>query len=90
MKKQPNPQSGLIGWIILIIVAIAVLSYFGFNFQTFFSSPTVHQNFVYVWNSVLYVWNNFLAVPATFVWNFIYKFVIQPLINLAMQHAAGQ
>ena len=57
--------------IILVIVAILILSYFGFNIKDIAESPTSQSNFSYVWNFISYVWNTYLVTPASYVWNVI-------------------
>lgn len=59
----------MIRFIILIIIIIAVLSYFNFDFKTFFGSNIVKNNFGFVWNWITYVWNNYLSGPANYLWN---------------------
>ena len=51
-----NSQKGLIKLIILIIVLIIALSYFGVNIQKIAESDTGRANFGYVWQMVLKVW----------------------------------
>ncbi|HRZ30584.1 MAG TPA: hypothetical protein P5274_02875 [Candidatus Paceibacterota bacterium] len=48
MRKN-NQQAGLVKLIILIIVAVLVLSYFGINIQKIAESDTGRANFAYVW-----------------------------------------
>ncbi len=67
-----NTQGGLIKLIILIILAIAVLSYLGFDLKTFVNSPVVQGNFGFVFNFVGGVWQNYLAGPASYLWNDIF------------------
>ena len=66
-----NKQSGLIKMIIVIIIAIAVLSYYGFDIKNFFTSPQAQKNFGYIWNFIKDVWFHYLAGPAHRLWDFI-------------------
>ena len=59
----------MIKWIIILIILILVLSYFGINIQQVVNSPTSQSNISYVWSGVTYVWNNYLSVPFTYLWN---------------------
>ncbi|MEK7644832.1 MAG: hypothetical protein AAB391_00710 [Patescibacteria group bacterium] len=62
---------GFLKMIILVIIAILILSYFGFNLKDIAESDTSKSNFSYIWNFLSYVWNTFLVTPASFVWNVI-------------------
>ena len=62
-------NKGILRFIILVIIGIVILSYFGFNLQNIFESDTSKSNFGYVWHFVSYVWNTFLVTPATFIWD---------------------
>lgn len=63
-----NLKSGLIRTIVIIVIGILVLSYFGFNIRQIAESKTSRENFSYVQEKMIYVWDNFLEAPATFVW----------------------
>ena len=58
----------MIKWIIIFIILILVLSYFGVNIQSVVNSPTGQSNVSYVWSGVTYVWNNYLSVPFNYLW----------------------
>jgi hypothetical protein len=49
-------QTGLAKLIIILIVAILVISYFGINIQQIAESETGRANFGYVWSLVQKVW----------------------------------
>ncbi|HUD04250.1 MAG TPA: hypothetical protein VMR73_02040 [Candidatus Paceibacterota bacterium] len=66
-----NPNRGLIRTIIIIIIAILILSYFGISIQSVINSPTTQNNFSYVWGGVVYVWNTYLSGPFWALWNII-------------------
>ncbi len=55
--------------ILLIVIALIVLGFFGYNIKDILNSPTVHDNLVYVWGLVTKLWNNFLAEPIGWVWD---------------------
>jgi len=67
-----NTQHGFIRLVILLIIIIAVLSYFNFDIKKFFESDIVRNNFNYAWNWVMYVWETYLAGPAGYLWNDIF------------------
>ena len=66
----------MIRLIILIIVGIAVLSYFGVSMRSIIESDSFQENFSYVWNSGEYLWNNHLAGPARYLWYDVFMKVI--------------
>lgn len=51
-----NSQAGLAKLIIILIVAILVISYFGINIQQIAESETGKANFGYVWSLVQKAW----------------------------------
>jgi hypothetical protein len=71
MSNYKNKQSGLIKMIILIVIAIAVLSWYGVDIKDFFNSPQVQKNFGYVWSFIKDIWNDYLAGPAEKLWGII-------------------
>ena len=62
-------QGGFIQLIIVLIIVLIVLGYFGFNVQQIIQSPSVSGNLGYAWGLAAGLWNNYLVVPVTFVWN---------------------
>jgi hypothetical protein len=82
MKKYKNKQGGLVKLIILVIIAIAILSYYGVDIKEFVNSPQVQKNFGYVWNFVKGVWADYLAEPASKVWSLWLGYVWEPLMNI--------
>jgi hypothetical protein len=50
-----NTTRGIIGTIVLLIIALIVLGYYNINVQSVFQSPTVENNLLYAWN--LLVWS---------------------------------
>lgn len=81
----------MLRFIILIIIVIAVLSYFGFNLKDFFESDIVRNNFGYVWNFVKYVWENYLARPAKYLWNDVFiNLIWDSFIENLQRFKAGQ
>jgi hypothetical protein len=74
MKKS----RAFIGIIVLIIIAILLLSYFGFDLKKIFTSEAVKNNFSYVWGIIKNIWSDYLARP----WNFIWDNAFKPLFSL--------
>jgi hypothetical protein len=67
--RNSKQQGGFIQLIIVLIIVLIVLGYFGFNVQQIIQSPSVSSNLNYVWGLAVGLWNNYLIVPVTFVWN---------------------
>lgn len=68
MFSFANKKSGFIRTIILIVIALLALSYFGFNLREIADSPTTKSNFGFVKEVIVKVWENYLKKPAAFVW----------------------
>lgn len=67
--KENNHNKGLIKAIILIIIALIILGWFGFDVQSIIESDRVQKNLHYVWGIVVSVWDNYLAAPVIWVWD---------------------
>ena len=86
-----NTQHGFIRLVILLIIIIAVLSYFNFDIKKFFESDIVRNNFNYAWNWVMYVWETYLAGPAGYLWNDVFIDLIwNSFIENLQRFKAGQ
>ena len=62
-------RGGFIKLILLIVIVLVVLGFFGYNLRDIINSPTVHDNLVYVWDLVVRFWNTFLATPFHWIWD---------------------
>ncbi len=82
MKKYNNKQGGLIKMIIIIIIAIAVLSWYGVDIKDFVTSPQVQKNFGYVWGFIKDVWSDYLATPAHKLWDIWLQYIWSPLFGM--------
>jgi ABC-type phosphate/phosphonate transport system permease subunit len=78
MKKK----QGFIKMIILIIIAIMILSYYGVDIKDFFSSPQVQKNFNYVWNFIKDTWSNYLTNPAQKLWGIWIEYIWTPFLTI--------
>lgn len=67
--KKINYKRGLVRTIIIIVIALIILGYFGFDVQSIIQSDNVQRNLHYVWDVVVRIWDNYLAGPAIFVWD---------------------
>lgn len=82
IKNYKNKQGGLIKMIILIIIIIAVLSWYGVDIKDFFTSPTTQKNFGYVWNFINDIWSNYLAEPASKLWGIWLQYIWAPFMEM--------
>ncbi len=72
MKIAPKKQ-GFIMTIVIIVIAVILLNYLGFNFHDFLTSTKSQSVLEGIWNFVVNGWNKYLAQPFFTFWN---KFVI--------------
>ena len=72
--KKYKKEGGLsiISIVILIVIAIFVLSYFGISIQSNVEAPQTQSNLSYVWGGVVNVWNTYLEGPILYFWNNIF------------------
>jgi len=78
MKKN----QGFIKWIILIVVALIILGYFGIDVKQVVESPTTQSNLNYLEQVASWLWHNILKVPVTWIW----ENLILPLVVKAVQN----
>ena len=82
-----DKQSGFIKLILLIIVVVLVLSYFGISVKKVAESDTGKENFSFVWDMagkswafLVDIWNKYLATAAYWLWtDIILKYVWPPV-----------
>ncbi len=67
MKKE----QGFIKFIIIIIIAVLILSYYGISLQAVAESPTARANFGFIKELVLWIWTYILKTPVMFIWNVV-------------------
>jgi len=74
-------KKGLIKTIIVIIIALIILGYFGFNIGDIINGSTVQSNLHTAWDFVSKIWNNYLSVPFVFVWDKIFVGILWKLLQ---------
>ena len=80
--NKATGQRGLIKIILMVVIALLVISYFGINLRALVNSPTTQDNVSYVSSTTVNIWNNYLKVPVTYIWNEIFVALIwNPAIN---------
>lgn len=73
-------------WIIVIVIAIGIVSYFGFDLKSIFESDTAKKNYAWFWNIVVYVWQHFLSMPAQWVWDNVVVDIIWKLFKFGLEN----
>jgi hypothetical protein len=71
MKYKSNTNRGFIKLIILIVVILLIISYFGINLKGVVDSSTFQSNWGYVKEFIVYIWNHFLSGIFIFIWDTI-------------------
>lgn len=59
MKINKN-EGGFIKMVIIIVIAIIILSYYGVDIKTLITSDQVQSNLSYVWGIVVKIWDLFV------------------------------
>ncbi len=70
--KYNTGNRGLVKTIILIVIALLILSYFGLNLRDIVNSPAGRDNFSYTQEVMINVWDNYLKRPVMYLWNDIF------------------
>ncbi|OHA19566.1 MAG: hypothetical protein A3C08_02690 [Candidatus Taylorbacteria bacterium RIFCSPHIGHO2_02_FULL_47_18] len=55
--RKLSTDRGLVKAVLLIVVALVILGYFGYNLRDIIASPAVRDNLAYVWDIVVRAWN---------------------------------
>jgi hypothetical protein len=90
-----SSQRGFIKYIILIVIAIFILSYLGFDIKRIVEADQTRSNFSYVWLALTHFWQTFLQEPALWVWHVIivgifWKLLLLPTLNILQNIASHQ
>ena len=64
-------NKGFVKLIILIIIGIAILSYFNIDIRSILDSNSFRDNLSYVWNFIWNIWSNYIKGPFVFLLNWI-------------------
>jgi hypothetical protein len=77
-----NKEAGLIKMIILIVIAIAILSWYGVDIKEFIMSEQFQKNWGYVINFIKDIWSDYLAAPAHYLWGIWVTYLWDPFMNM--------
>jgi hypothetical protein len=81
----------MIKWIIILVVILLVLSYFGFSLRSLIDQPVTQDNFTYVATSTASVWDKYLRQPAGYLWNDVFiNLIWDPAIYNLEQMKTGK
>jgi len=58
--------------VLIIVVALLVLAYFGFNLRSISNSPTFQDNWSFIKGVVVNVWTKYLKAPFDYIWNKVF------------------
>ena len=72
MFNFKNKKGGFTSWIILILIAVIVLSYLGFDLRAIIESDETQNNLGYLWGLGVMVWNDYLSRPVLYFWHNIF------------------
>ncbi len=79
-RKQTN--KGLIKAIVVIVIALLVISYYGLNLRDIVNKPTAQDNFSYVQEQAMKTWGT-IKGPVTYVWKDI---IVKSLVSGVIDH----
>ena len=89
--KNTSTNRGFIKIILIIVVALLVLSYFGFSLRDLVNAPVTQDNFGYVASTTTTFWGKYLKNPATYVWNDVFITLIwNPAVDNIKRLNQGQ
>ena len=77
-----SQNGGLVKQVLIFLVILLVLAYFGLNLRNIVNSPTFQDNWAFIKSAAVWLWDNALKYPVTFAWNI----VIRPLLNKALEN----
>jgi hypothetical protein len=90
-SKIPMNGGGIVSWVIIIVVALLILSYYGFSLRNLVNSPTTQDNFGYVATTTVTFWDQYLEQPANYLWNDVFiNLIWDPAITSLTQMKNNQ
>lgn len=60
-----DKNKGFVKTVIIIVIALIVLGYYGFNLRQIVSAPAVSDNLSYAREVSANIWNSYLKTPVT-------------------------
>ena len=65
-------NKGFIKWIIIIVIALIALGYYGFDVRKAIDTPTTQKNLNYAKDIALDIWNSYLKESAIYIWKHVF------------------
>jgi hypothetical protein len=66
--KRPAVNGGFIKLIIAIVIALIVLSYFGFDLRKVIEAPQTQENLRYFWSLLQNIWFTYIWKGISYIW----------------------
>ena len=73
-KNQNKRQGGFVKMVILIIIALIILGYMGFDIRKAVESPVAKSNIEYTKEVVVYTWNTYLKGPIKYILETLHQY----------------
>lgn len=70
--KNFNSNGGFIRLILIIIILLIVLGFFGVDIENIVESELVQKNLNYVFGFAITIWSDYLMDPITYFWQNIF------------------
>ncbi|MFA5763941.1 MAG: hypothetical protein WC915_03950 [archaeon] len=74
-------NQGFIQTILIIVIVLVILGYFGFNIESILQSSTVKTNLAWLWDILVTIWS-YVSVPILYLWNLAVSLWNAGLANL--------
>lgn len=75
MKGGLRNQEGFVKWIIIIIIALVILGFFGFDIKKAVEAPATQSNLNFAEQLTLNIWHNYLQGPVSYIWGKTLEFL---------------
>ncbi len=62
-------QRGIVQLVIILLIALITLSYFGIDLEQVVTKPLLKKNVVFTWNKTQEVWNDYIYKPVSNIFN---------------------
>jgi len=69
MRTRNTNSSGFIRAIVLIVIALALFAYWGYDVKKVLSSPELKEKVVFIWEWTKDLWNNYALVWLQWIWS---------------------
>ncbi len=77
MSKTSVKKGGFVQFLILVIIAVLVLSYFEVDIQAFIEKPLVQKNLQTLWDWGIWLWEHVLRTPTLYLWQILVTFAFK-------------